>query len=133
VDAIFESVAHAVEELLGRASGPFHLRLVFQPIVASVLAIRAGLKDARRGQPPFFWTIMTDPAHRETFLKSGWKDIGKLFVIALILDTLYQVIALHAFHLVQTLVVAVGVSVIPYTVLRGPVTRIARPRGAGRP
>jgi hypothetical protein len=39
--------------LIGRADGPLTLRLVFQPTVAVVLAIGAGLKDAREGRTPY--------------------------------------------------------------------------------
>lgn len=50
MDAISEIFSRAIEQLLGRASGPLHLRLVIQPIMATILAIRAGLRDAREGQ-----------------------------------------------------------------------------------
>jgi len=39
------------ENLAGRLSGPMNFRLVIQPTVAGILAIRAGLKDARGGRP----------------------------------------------------------------------------------
>jgi len=126
LDTISEAVSRAVEQLLGRASGPLHFRLLMQPVVAGILAIRAGRKDAREGKPPFFWSLVTQPEARKQQLRSGWKDIGKLFIIALVLDTIYQVIALHTVHVVQTLIVAVGVAVIPYTLLRGIATRLTR-------
>ena len=44
-------------ELIARDSGPLHVRLLLQPLVASILAIRSGLKDAREGRPVFFWTF----------------------------------------------------------------------------
>jgi hypothetical protein len=126
MDAITEALSRAVAELLGRASGPFHLRLVIQPTVAAVLAIRAGLKDAREGRPPFLWTVATDPDARRHLLQSGWKDIAKVFTLALVLDTVYQLVALHGLRIVQTLLVAVVVAMLPYALLRGPVNRLAR-------
>jgi len=126
MDAIREILDRGVEQLLGRASGPLHFRLVMQPVMASILAIRAGLKDAREGQPAFFWAILTDPAERRRLLHSGWKDIGKVFVLALVLDTVYQLIVLRAFHVVQMLIVAVVLAIVPYLLFRGPTTRLTR-------
>ena len=129
MDSISETVGRAVGELLGRSSGPLHFRLVIQPVVASILAIRAGMKDAREGKPPFFWTALTNPAARQVLIRSGWKDIGKLFMVAMVLDTIYQAIVLRGFHLVQALLVAIFVAVIPYVVLRGPATRLTHRMG----
>ena len=126
IDVIIEIFNRAIEQLLGRASGPLHLRLVIQPIMASILAIRAGLKDAREGNPAFFWTILTSPEERQILIRSGWKDIGKLCIIAAILDGVYQLIVFREYLVVQTLIVVIVVAVIPYTLLRGAVTRIAR-------
>jgi hypothetical protein len=126
VDAITESLSRAVQQLLGRSSGPLHFRLVIQPIVATILAIRAGMRDARAGRPAFFWTFLTDPTERKRLAASGWKDIGKIFIVALVLDTVYQLIALRGFYVVQALIVAIAVALVPYVLLRGPASRIAR-------
>ena len=126
MDAISEMVHRAVEQLLGRASGPLHIRLVIQPIMAAILLIRAGLRDSREGKPAFFWTILTIPKERQILLRSGWKDIGKLFIVAMVLDALYQLIVFRGFYVVQSLIVAMVLVVIPYTILRGVVTRLTR-------
>jgi len=126
VDAISEMFSRAIEQLLGRSSGPLHFRLVMQPIVAAILAIRAGLRDARAGNPAFFWTYVTRAEERQALAQSGWKDIGKLFIVAMVLDTIFQFIALRAFYVVQALIVAIAVSIVPYVLIRGPVTRLTR-------
>ena len=126
MEAIFESLSRAIGELLGRSSGPLHFRLVFQPVVAAILAIRAGLRDAREGQPAFLWAVLSNEEARKALLRSGWKDIGKVFILAMVLDAVYQAIALHGFHLLQALIVAIVVAALPYALLRGPVNRIAR-------
>jgi hypothetical protein len=51
---IGEFFARVWEMLIGRADGPFTLRLILQPAVAAIFAMRAGLRDAREGRPPFF-------------------------------------------------------------------------------
>jgi len=127
-----DALSRAVEELLGRASGPMHLRLILQPCMATLLAIRAGRRDARSGQSPFLWTFLTVPGERKRLAKTAWKDVGKIFVIALLLDTIYQIVALHQFRILQTLLVAVVLAILPYLLIRGPVTRIARGSGRGK-
>jgi len=132
VEEVIVPVKTAVEELLGRASGPMHARLVMQPVMAGILAIRAGLKDAREGNPAFFWTVLTNKEERRILLKSGWKDISKIFGIAVILDSVYQLAVIRSFSLLQTLLVAFCVAVVPYVVLRGPASRIMRGMNAAR-
>jgi len=126
MNPIAESLTRGVEQLLGRASGPLHFRLIFQPIVATTLAIRAGLRDAREGNSAFFWTLLTSPSQRYLLIHSGWKDIGTLYIVAAVLDFIYQIFVLGAFHPLQTMIVCVCVAVLPYLLLRGPVMRIAR-------
>jgi hypothetical protein len=115
-----------IEELLGRANGPLVFRLVIQPLVATVLAVLAGLRDAREGNPAFFWTVLTSSEERQQLLHSGWKDVGKVFIVALVLDGIYQLIELPKISLVQALIVAVTLAILPYVLVRGPVNRLRR-------
>jgi len=87
------------ENLIGRSSGPMHLRLVLQPIVASILAVRAGLRDARQDRPAFLWAAITNPEYRPELIRQGWKDVGKVFIIAAVLDAIYQLIAHRGVYL----------------------------------
>ena len=126
MDTLVESLSRGVEQLLGRASGPLHLRLVVMPTVVTTLAIRAGLKDARENQPAFFWAILTNPAERPRLFRSAVKDIGKVVLMAVVLDTIYQLAFLRAFYPMQVGIVAMICAVLPYLLIRGPVTRLAR-------
>ena len=126
MDVFLEMLSRGVEQLLGRAGGPLHFRLVMMPTVVTILAIRAGLRDAREGRPAFLWAIVTDPAERHQVFRSGLKDFGRIFIVACVLDTAYQLFVLHAFYIVQLLIVAVACAIVPYFLVRGPVTRIAR-------
>jgi hypothetical protein len=118
-------LSRGVEQLLGRASGPLHFRLVITPTVVAVLAIRAGLKDAREGHRALFWGLIANPAERRRRLLTGWKDIARILIVAMVLDTAYQLMVLRAFYVVQTLIVAVVCGIVPYVLFRGPVTRLA--------
>jgi hypothetical protein len=120
---------NALDQLLERRSGPLHLRFVLQPVIALILAVRAGLKDAATNESPYLWIAFREPSRRWECLRSGWKDIGTVFVVALAIDVTYQIVVLSTVHPVQALIVALGLSIVPYIAVRGPTTRFARRRG----
>jgi hypothetical protein len=115
-----------VGDLTDRVSGPMKFRLLLQPVMAVIFAVISGLKDARTGKPPYFWALLTDPAHRRDMIRDGWKSVGKVFVLALILDVVYQVMVLHFVYPGEAIVVALALAIVPYLIVRGLVTRIAR-------
>jgi hypothetical protein len=120
--------------LVSRSTGPLKFRFFLQPGMAIFLAVRCGLRDSREGKPPYFWAIFTDPAQRRELLHDGWKSIGKVFILAVALDCIYQAIELHWIHLFEAILVALLLAIIPYLLVRGPVNRIASFRKtAGRP
>ena len=47
-------------DLLARPGGPMTFRFILQPAMAAVAALYDGIKDARLGRSPYFWTIMHD-------------------------------------------------------------------------
>ena len=121
-----ELLTRVAENLVGRLHGPLTLRLLLQPLVAIFFATRSGLRDAREDRAPYFWALLYDPAHRHEMLRQGWRDVGKVFVIAIILDIVYQVIVSHWVYPGETLLVAAVLALLPYLIVRGLVTRIAR-------
>lgn len=126
MDAILEIISRGVEQLLGRASGPLHFRLFVMPTVVTLLAIRAGLRDARTGEPAFLWAVIWDPSRRRQRILAARKDIARVFIMAIVLDTVYQIFVLREFHIVQALIVAVACAIVPYVLFRGPTARLAR-------
>jgi len=102
------------------------IRLVVQPIVAGLLAIRSGLKDAREGRPAFLWAAVTNPDYRPELLRQGWKDVGKVFVLAIVLDAIHQLIVHRGVYVGELLIVATTLAIVPYCLIRGPVTCIGR-------
>jgi hypothetical protein len=101
-------------------------RLVLQPCMAAFFAIRAGLQDAKAGRPPFFWELVSNPPQRENMIKEAWKRIGKVFILALVLDAVYQLIELHFIYPGEMIIVAFVLAIVPYLILRGPAMRVAR-------
>ena len=123
MDEMLTRIGH---DLLDRVSGPMKFRLVLQPTMATIFAIRSGLADAKAGKAPYFWGLLSDPAERHAMLKDGWKSVGKVFLLALILDVVYQIIEQRFVYPGEALIVAFVLAIVPYLVLRGLVTRLAR-------
>src|ERR1041384_7584368 len=104
-----------------RVGGPMTFRIVLQPLMASLLAIRAGMKDAQTGRPPYFWTILTDQSQRGDLVREGWKSVARVFFLAIVMDVVYQVIVLNWVYPGEVLLIAILLAVVPYLLLRGPV------------
>ncbi len=121
--------ARILGNLADRLSGPLHLRVFMQPLMAILFAVRDGRRDARNGDVPYFWALFTDPNHRFDLLRSGWKSVGKVFIIALLIDAAYQYIQLRWFWPGEALIVATVLAIVPYVSLRGAVNRLT-PRKA---
>lgn len=121
-----EILSRIFENLIDRVSGPMKFRLILQPLMATIFAIRNGLKDAKEGRPPYFWGLFTHPEQRLDMLRDGWKRVGKVFVMAIIIDLVYQWIVSRRFYPFEALLVAIILAFIPYLLIRGPVDRIAR-------
>src|SRR5262249_38102029 len=102
------------------------LRLILQPAVAILLALRAGMRDAREGRPPFLWAVLADQGRRRELMRQGWKDVGNVFILALVLDSIYQVIVHSAIYALELLLTATILALVPYVIVRGLVTRLAR-------
>ena len=126
IETVEEFFFRTWQHLLARIGGPLSLRLAIQPTVSTILAIRAGLRDAREGRPPYFWTMLSNRNEWYRLLRDGWKDIGKVFVLAAVLDIVYQLIVHRWFYPIEALILSTLVAVIPYLLIRGPVNRIAR-------
>jgi len=116
------------EQLIAQPSGPLAFRLILQPIMAAILAVIDGLKDARSGRPPFLRTMMYDPSQRGAYLREGLKRVSRVIVFAFVMDAIYQYIVLHRFYPVEALVTVFVLAVLPYLLIRGPIDRIARRR-----
>ena len=113
--------------LFDRVGGPMTYRIILQPTMATIMAVLAGLRDAREGRPPYFWTLLMEPSQRANLLREGWKAVGRVFLLALIMDIIYQLIVERWIYPLELLIVAILLAVVPYLLVRGPVNRIARP------
>jgi hypothetical protein len=115
---------------LPRLDGPLHFRFIVQPLMAIIFAVIDGIKDAKLGRAPYFWDIVKNPDQRRELMILGWKRFGKIFILAVVLDVIYQVKVNHWWYPGETLAVAILLAVLPYVIVRGPVNRIASWRRA---
>jgi hypothetical protein len=133
MDNLIEMLMTRAEHLLQRVDGPLHFRLLIMPLVVSYLAVRAGMRDAARGQPPFLRTFLAKPAERARLVRSALKDVGKVFVMALVLDTIYQLAAVKSFYPGELVFVALASAILPYLVVRSAVSPFMRRIYRNRP
>src|SRR5688500_10026026 len=125
-----DMLLRALLNVTDRVGGPMTFRIILQPLMASLLAFLAGWRDAQTGRPPYFWTILTDPGQRPDLLREGWKSVARVFVLAIVMDLIYQLIVLKWIYPLELILVAILLAVVPYLLIRGPVDRIlSRLRG----
>src|SRR4051812_47581788 len=109
-----EIIARGWENFVARTTGPMHFRFFIQPAVAAIVAIRAGLEDSRLGRPAFFWSILTNAKPRIAQLRAGLKDVGKVLVVAALLDVIYQLAAQRGIFALELIFTALTLAFVPY-------------------
>jgi hypothetical protein len=120
-----EMIARLVDDMVARTTGPLHFRLILQPLMACIFAVIAGLKDAKAGRPAYLWGMFTRPDERREMMKEGWKQVGKIFILAIVLDVAYQFIVEGFVYPFEVVFVAFILAILPYLIVRGIVNRIA--------
>ena len=115
-----------VTDFIARFDGPLHFRLIAQPLMAVCLAARDGRRDALEGRGAYLWKFVNKPEHRRYLLESGVKGISKVFVLAFVLDVVYQFVEWRGLKPLQAFLTATVLAVIPYVLLRGPINRLMR-------
>ena len=113
-------------DLTGRGmfGGKFQIRLIAQPLVALLLGVRLGLRDAKQGKEPFFMTLV-DPKHdRRANLKEGLRDAIVPLCVAFVLDGILQRMILGHIRLMGAVVVGSLLVFLPFLIGRGLSNRI---------
>ena len=117
-------MANDVLDWFARIDGPLSFRLLLQPIIATILGSRDGLRDWANGDPPYFWNLsQVLPEERRALVQDGLQSIGKVFVIAAILDCLFQYFVTGSVSIPGALAIAVVLAIVPYLLFRGAVNR----------
>ena len=122
-------------DLLERPSHLFSFRFILQPVMAGIAALHDGIADARMGRTPYFWALVTRSSRlvgRLEELEQGVISTERVLLLGLVMDTIYQLIVLKTFYPAEAAIVAIVLAFIPYLLLRGPITRFALYRRAGK-
>ena len=120
---VLERIWH---NLVERPEGPLSFRFILQPVMAAVAAAIDGLRDARAVRSPFFRALLFEPRERMARLVEALNAIARIILLGLVMDIIYQAIALKTFYPAEAVIVALLLAVVPYVVLRGLITRGAR-------
>lgn len=107
-----------------KISGPMKFRFILQPLVALIFSIKAGYRDSKKGNVPYLPGLLTHEDERKNLLKQTWSDVGKVFIIALIMDLIFQIIILKTIYPLEAFITALLLAFVPYLIFRGPVNRI---------
>jgi hypothetical protein len=118
-------VARGWANLLARMDGPLHFRFIVQPLVAMLLGARAGLRDARSGEPPFLRGVFQLPERRSQRIKDALRDLATLLIVASVLDAAYQLAVHRSIYLFELVITVALLAVVPYLLIRGPMARLA--------
>jgi hypothetical protein len=126
VSTVLDMVGRSWDNFLARPRGSLNLRFIVQPTIAGLLALRAGIQDARQGRQGYLWAILSKPERRRQLLHEGWRGAQTPFLVAIVLDCIYQLVAVRFIYPLELLFTATLLALIRYILLRGPFNRIAR-------
>lgn len=121
-----EVLSRIWQDLLARPAGPLSFRFILQPVMAALLAVRDGMRDAHTGRSPYFWTVISNPGARNARLREGLSATSRILALGLAMDLIYQLSELGTFYPGEALIIAFALAFVPYLLIRGPAARIAR-------
>ena len=110
-----------------RHEGPMSFRLYLQPAMSLIYAVLAGIRDAKAGRQPFLLNgliLGKTSRSRKELLKELWKDVGKVFILAAIMEIIFEIIEFKTVHPFEVLKVSFWLAIVPYLLFRGFVARI---------
>jgi hypothetical protein len=113
-------------DLSGRGifGGSFQLRLILQPLLALLLGVRFGIRDAKAGKRAFFLTMVTDKKERWPSLKQGLRDAIVPLCIAFLTDGILQRMINGHIRPMAAVVVGALLVFLPFMIGRGASNRI---------
>jgi hypothetical protein len=112
-------------ETVSRIAGPLVFRFILQPLVASAFAIFDGIRDARLGRAPHLAEIPALRNGRADRIREGLA-VSRVLTLAIIVDLLYQYVALAEFRPLQALIVGLSLACMPYLLMRESAAHITR-------
>ena len=115
-----------VRDLTGRGmfGGGFQIRLFLQPLLALLLGIRFGVRDAKHGKTPFFASLFEGKGQGLALLKQGLRDAIIPLCVAFIIDGILQRMILGHVRPMVAVVVGGLLVFLPFVIGRGLSNRI---------
>ena len=126
MSTLLEMIGRGWANFLARPNGSLSLRFYIQPTMAGLLALRAGIQDARQGRQGYLWAMLARPERRLQLLHEGWRGAMTPFLLAIALDCIYQIMTVQFVYPLELLFTATLLVLVPYALLRGPFNRLAR-------
>jgi hypothetical protein len=119
----FEAIGR---DLTGRGmfGGKFQIRLILQPLLAFLLGIRFGLRDAKAGKSAFFMSLVDAQHDRWPILRQGLRDAIVPLCIAFVIDGILQRMINGHVRPLAAVVVGALLVFLPFIIGRGLANRI---------
>src|SRR5260370_18688392 len=111
-------------DLVARPDAPMRFRFILQPLMVAIVAVRDGLKDARTGRSPYFWTMLANPRARAQRLNEGLNATARIILLGLVMDAIYQAVVLQRFYPAEAVILALLFCFVPRVVARGSAPRL---------
>ncbi len=108
-----------------RFTGPGRLRFILQPATAIFLGFRAGMADARAGNPPYVFALLFH-SHRKALLREAFSKLAVLTAMSILADLISQFLILREMHPVPALLLGPVLIAVPYSLTRAVSNRILR-------
>ena len=113
-------------DIAERPSGPMSFRFLLQPTMAFIAALHDGIQDAKVHRVPYLRAILRDSIERGDRLREGLFATARIILLGIGMDAIYQWRAIGNFYPGEALLITFLLAVLPYLLLRGPISLIAR-------
>ncbi|MDD1723482.1 MAG: hypothetical protein LUQ15_08555 [Methanothrix sp.] len=101
------------EGIIARLAGPMSLRLVIQPLMASL-----GIVDAKAGETLFIVGLITECEDRRAKLGSLFKSLSKAIIIAVVMEVIAQYLLFGQVHAIGVILYVFVFMIVPYSLVR---------------
>src|SRR5689334_6231054 len=113
----FESIARDLSGP-GMFGGKFQFRLVLQPLIAIILGLRLGIRDANMGRQPFFHALAHGEGGRRALLREAVRDALMPLIVAVLVDSILQQTINHRIRPVAAVIVGGILVFLPFLIVR---------------
>lgn len=105
-------------------SGPGVLRFIVQPVAAILLGVLDGLRDAKRGGPPYLHWLWSDRGHRGEHLVQILKRLALPLLAGVLLSIVFQILIRKTVWLVTAVAFGLVFIALPYILSRSLVSSL---------